>query len=33
MDQKIRRNRSSSLHFQDKHIFTFYEEIQDDRQK
>ena len=33
VDQKFCRNRSSSLHFQDKHISTFYEEIQDGRQK
>ena len=33
VDQKLCRNRSSSLHFQDKHIFTFYEEIQDGCQK
>ena len=31
--KKIRRNRSSSLCFRDKHIFAFYGEIQDGRQK
>ena len=33
VDQKIFPNHSSSLRFQDKVIFTFYEEIQDGRQK
>ena len=31
--QKFRRNRSISLHFQDKHVFALNAEIQDSRQK
>ena len=31
--QKVRRNRSISLRFRDKHIFAFKAEIQDGRQK
>ena len=31
--QKFCRNRSISLHFRDKHVFAFYTEIQDGRQK
>ena len=31
--QKLRRNHSSSLRFRDKHVFAFYAEIQDSRQK
>ena len=33
MGQTIHQNRSSSLHFQDKHAFVFYAEIQDGHQK
>ena len=33
MGQKFSRNRSILLHFRDKHVFVFYAEIQDVRQK
>ena len=33
MGQKFHRNRSISLHFRDKGVFTFKAEIQDGRQK
>ena len=33
MGQNVHQNRSISLRFRDKHIFAFYTEIQDGRQK
>ena len=33
MGQKFRQNLSISLRFRDKHVFAFYAEIQDGRQK